>query len=131
MEKGDANEKCEKVFTLYDMIGRNDVKYGKHHELATLAALAMLKADPDALVRDMMDVDAFLERQKGYGFFWIDRKTRLMHAAMITSDEYVPRGNVDTAALSGTVAMIIAQQMAVCAAIAATAATTSAAASHS
>lgn len=131
MEKENAAAKCEKVFTLYELIGQNNGKYGKHHELAVLAALAMLHADPDTLVRDMMDVDAFLEQQKGYGFWGLDRKIRLMHAAMIVSDEYVPRGNMDTAALSGTIAMLIAQEMAMCAIIASTTATTAAASSSS
>jgi hypothetical protein len=91
----------------------------------------MLDADPGALVKDMMEVDAFLEQQKGYGIFGIDRRTRLMHAAMIVSDEYVPRGAVDTAALSGTIALIIAQQMAMCAVIASTTVATAASSSHS
>ena len=131
MEKGDANAKCEKVFTLYDQISQNRGKYGRHHELAPLAALAMLDAPPDALARDMMEVDAFLERQKGYGFLGLPGKTRLMHAAMIVSDEYMPRGEVDTAALSGTVAMLIAQQMAMYAIIASSAASSASSSSHS
>ena len=82
------------------------------------------------MAEDMKDVDAFLDQQKGYGFFGIDRKTRLMHAAMIVSDEYMPRGEVDTAALSGTIAMLIAQQIATCAIIASTTATTAASSRH-
>lgn len=131
MEKGDVDAKCEKVFALYDTILRHNGKYGKHHEMATLAALAMCSAAPDALAQDMMDADAFLSRQKGYGFWGIGRKTRLMHAAMIVSDEYMPRDAVDTAALTGTIALIIAQQMAMCAIIASTAASSAAAASNS
>ena len=131
MEKGDADTKCKKVFTLYDMIERNNGKYGKHHEMATLAALAMLNADPEVLARDIMDVDAFLARQKGYGFWGIGKKTRLMHAAMIVSDEYVPHEAVETAALTGTISLIIAQQMAMCAIMASTVSTTTAAASNS
>ena len=131
MAKGNANVKCEKVFTLYDLIERNNGKFGKHHELATLAALAMLNAAPDALAQDMMAVDAFLAQQKGYGFWGADKKTRLMHAAMIVSDEYVPRDAVDTAALTGTVSLIIAQQMAMCAIIASTSASTAVASSNS
>ena len=131
MEKGDSNAKCEKVFTLYDAIERNNGKYGKRHEMATLAALAMLNLDPDVLAQDMMEVDAFLSRQKGYGFWGIGRKTRLMHAAMIVSDEYMPHDAVDTAALTGTIALIIAQQMAMCAILASTTASSAAAASNS
>ena len=54
-----------------------------------------------------------------------------MHAAMIVSDEYVPRDAVDTAALTGTVFLIIAQQMAMCAMMASAAAANAAAASNS
>ena len=91
----------------------------------------MLKADPEELARDMTEVDSFLAEQKGYGFWGVDKKNRLMHAAMIVSDEYVPHDAVDRAALTGTISLVIAQQMAMCAAIAATtAATSSASASH-
>ena len=130
MEQDTANAKCTRVFALYDSIERNGGKYGKHYELATLTALAMLKADPEDLARDMLEADAFLAEQKGYGFWGLDRKTRLMHAAMIVSDEYTPREAVDQAALASTLALIIAQQIAMCAVIASTSATTAAAASH-
>ena len=129
MEKGDPEAKCAKIFTLYDLIEQNSGKYGRHYELATLAALAMLKAEPEELARDMADADAFLAQQKGYGFWGTDRKTRLMHAAMIVSDAYVPRDAVDRAALTGTLSMIIAQQMAMCTIMASTAAASAAASS--
>ena len=77
----------------------------------------------------MMDVDAFLAEQKGYGFWGVDRKTRLMHAAMIVSDKYAPREAVDTAALTGTIALLIAQQMALCAIMVSTTAASAAASS--
>lgn len=127
MEEGDAAAKCERVFTLYDAIERNGGKYGKHYELATLAALAMLKADPEELARGMMEADSFLAEQKGYGFWGVGNKQRLMHAAMLVSDEYVPHDTVDQAALTGTISLIIAQQIAMCAAVAASAAASSAA----
>ena len=130
MEQDTADAKCARVFALYDSIEQNGGKYGKHHELATLAALAMLDADSKDLARDMLEVDAFLAEQKGYGFWGLDRKTRLMHAAMIVSDEYAPREVVDQATLTSTLALIIAQQMAMCAVIASTSATTAATSSH-
>ena len=122
MEEGTAADKCEMVFTLYDAVERHGGKFGKHYELATLAALAMLEADPEVLAKDMMEVDAFLAKQKGYGFWGIGKKTRLMHAAMIVSDEYVLRQTVDRAALAATLSMVIAQQMAASSAAAASAA---------
>ena len=70
----------------------------------------------------MMEADSFLAEQKGYGFWGVGKKQRLMHAAMIVSDEYVPHDTVDQAALTGTISLIIAQQIAMCAAVAASAA---------
>ena len=130
MEEGDSAVKCGRVFSLYDAIERNGGKYGKHYELATLAALAMLKADPEQLARDMMEADGFLAAQKGYGFWGIGRKMRLMHAAMIVSDEYIPHDAVDRAALTGTISLIIAQQIAMCAVMASTAAASTASSGH-
>ncbi len=130
MEEGNAAVKCGKVFELYDAIERNGGKYGKHHELATLAALAMLQATPEELAKDIMEVDGFLANQKGYGFWSLDRKTRMMHAAMIVADEYVPHDAVDRAALTGTISMVIAQQMAMCAIMASTIAASAASSSN-
>ena len=122
LSPGDPEVKTQRLFDLYDAIGRAGGKYGKYYHMGTLAALSMLDADPDTLAADIMDVNAALEGQKGYGFFGLDRRDRLMHAAMIVSDEYTPRDTVDQAALTGTLSMILAQQMAVCAACAAAAA---------
>ena len=35
-----------------------------------------------AVGRDILDVELWLSGQKGYGFLSVDRKRRLMHAAM-------------------------------------------------
>ena len=78
----------------------------------------------------MMEADGFLAAQKGYGFWGIGRKIRLMHAAMIVSDEYIPHDAVDRAALTGTISLIIAQQIALCAVMASTAAASTASSGH-
>ncbi len=117
MEDGASQAKTGRVLELYDTITCSGGQYGKHYELATLAALAMMKQDPWTLARDIMKADAFLAQQKGYGFWKIGEKTRMMHAALIVSDAYVPHDTVDQAALTGTLSLLIAQQMALCAAM--------------
>lgn len=143
---GTPEAKTARMETLYDAILAAGGKYGKTYELPTLAALSILDAEIPALVTDLLDVDSFLEQQKGYGLLGMDRKTRMMHAAMLVTDEYSTRQNraegitfrtpaqpspqtaLGTAALAGTLAMLAAQQAAACAAI--SAATASASASH-
>lgn len=124
---GTAEEKAGRVISLYDSILGAGRKYGKYYELATLGAVSVLDVEISQLVSDILEVDDFLSHQKGYRGLGIDKKTRMMHAAMLVANDYSPHENVETAALTGTISMIAAQQAAMCAIIASTAATTTAA----
>ena len=100
-----------------------------------------MDADVNEIVQDMLDVDAFLSNQKGYGFFSVDRNTRMMHAAMLVSNDYCAQDAAlaavmsdsisdlasQTAVISGTLAIIAAQQAAMCAVIASSSAASTAA----
>lgn len=67
---------------------------------------------------DIMEADDFLAGQKGYGFFGIGKKQRLMHAGMIVTSDYLDQsGAMQAAAIGGTISLIAAQQAAMCAAI--------------
>ena len=127
---GDAVEKCNKVVALYNALRAAEVKYGKYHELVVLASLALLPVEQNVLVEDIKAVDEFLAKQKGYGFLGLDKKTRLMHAAMIVSCDYVQNDSADIAAMTGTLAAVAAQQAAMCAVIAASAASSAASAAN-
>lgn len=130
MADGAPEKKAERVLALYDAVRGAGVKYGREYQLATLAALAAMNVDLNAVAQEISEADAFLSGQKGYGAILGPGKAmRAMHAAMIVSDQYPPRGQVDTAAMTGTLGMIIAQQMAMCAVMAG--ATAGAAAAHS
>jgi len=128
--EGGAEEKCNKVVALYDALRDAEIKYGKYHELVVLASLALLPVEQSTLVEDIKAVDAFLAEQKGYGFLGLDKKTRLMHAAMIVSADYTKNDNTEIAAMTGTLAAVAAQQAAMCAVIAASAASSAASAGN-
>ncbi len=122
-------EKTERVIRLYDELRNAGVKYGRYYQLPALAALAVMNVDLPAVTAEICEVDEFLSNQKGYGILGPGKGTRAMHAAMIVSDQYARREQVDTAAMTGTLAMIIAQQMATMAAIAGASASAAAASS--
>lgn len=122
MTQGDAQEKCDRLLALFDRLDQSGLKYGTYYELAALASLSLLDADSDELIAQIKEVDEFLSEQKGYGFFTIDRKTRLMHAVILVSNYHAPNNMTNTAAMNGTLAMVAAQQAAMCAVIASTAA---------
>ena len=143
---GRPEEKVERLCLLYDAIKERGGKYGKYYELSTLAALSLLEGPVAEIAADVMEVDAFLAKQKGYGGLGLDRKTRLMHAAMLVSDDILARRQLAAAApdtaeqsaaaalgsapLTSTLALVVAQQAAMCAVMASTAATSAAASSH-
>lgn len=120
LSEGEAEEKCRATIELFQSLKERGYKYGTDYELATLGVLAMLPADQSAVMEDMMEVDDFLSGQKGYGFFGLGRKQRLMHAGMLVTSDYIGRSDaMNTAAIGGTISLIAAQQAAMCAAIAA------------
>lgn len=145
MTAGSPEEKTRRVIQIYQGLKEHGRNYGKNYELSTLAAVSVLDADPNQIVQDILDVDAFLAGQKGYGVFGLGRKTRLMHAAMLTADDYcqsnasiraVRNHSEQTAAqgavMTSTLAILAAQQAAMCAVmISSTAAATSAASASS
>ena len=73
----------------------------------------------------MAEVDGYLAGQKGFGAFGIGKRQRLMYAGMLVQGEYLEKNTLQTAAINGTLSLIIAQQVSMCAAVAATAAASS------
>lgn len=127
---GDADAKCRRVEFLWDSLKNAGRKYSKYYEVAALAAFALNEFDLSEAVDDILEVDKFLEQQKGYGVFSIDKGTRLMHAVMLVSADYTGCTASSTAAVATTLAMVAAQQAAMCAVIASSAAATAAANSN-
>ena len=130
LSEGRAEEKCAATIELFQKLKERGYQYGTGYELATLGVLAMLPVDQKTVMTDMMEVDDFLSAQKGYGFFGLGRKQRLMHAGMlVTSDCISQSETMHTAAIGGTISLIAAQQAAMCAAIAASSAAAASSAS--
>ena len=128
--EGRAEDKCRATMELFHGLKNKGYKYGTDYELATLGVLALLPADQAAVMEDIIEVDDFLSRQKGYGFFGIGRKQRMMNAGLIVTSDYIGQSDtMHTAAIGGTISLIAAQQAAMCAAIAASSAAASSASS--
>ena len=117
--EGSSQEKRDKVLGVYQGLKAAGWKYGAGYELGTLGSLALLPAPVEELTADVLEVDEFLSHQKGYrGILGLPKNQRLMHSAMLVSGDYVDQRKTSVmgaAAVSGTVAMIAAQEMALCA----------------
>ena len=124
-----AEKKCVRTMELYTELAGRDVKWSSGIELAAIGPIAMLDGSVSDIADDLIAIDGFLSQQKGYGALGIDRKTRLMHAAMllgIGSDR--TKGE---AVFVGTISVIACiQAAAMCAVISSVAATSAASAAH-
>ena len=117
--------KCQRVMTLFELLKGKGHKYGTGEELATLGVLSMLDVDLNALAEEIIEVDEFLEHQKGFGIFGVGPKQRIMYAGILTMCDFVShmQQTMNTAALNSVMSLVIAQQAALCASTAAIAAT--------
>ena len=122
MIEGSVREKTDHLIALYDLLKASGRKFNVYH-LATLASVSVLDDNNEKLRDTMLEIDGFLSQQKGYaGLLGIDKQTRLMHAALLTTDLYDTASNAQTAASASTIAMVAAQQAAICILIASAAA---------
>lgn len=117
---GTAEEKCARTMELFNRLKAAGRKYGSGYELPTLGVLAMTGVDLEIISADMMEIDDWLSEQKGFGFFGSITKTqRLMYAGILAQKDYINEETMQTAAVGSTIALIVAQEAAMCAAIAA------------
>lgn len=121
LAEGTSESKCERVEKLYQLLHDNGRKFGRDYEIASLASVAIIPVELEVLAQDIIDADDFLMNQKGYGFLATSKRVRLMHAAMLVANSYtnVCSNSSNTAALTGTIAMVAAEQAAMFAVIAA------------
>lgn len=125
---GTAAEKCDRTMELFEKLKAAGKKYGTEYELSTLGVLAMSGADLDDIVAEMIEIDHWLSKQKGFGAWsGITSKQRLMYAGILAQKDYINENNMQTAAVGSTIALIVAQEAAMFAVI--TASTVAAASS--
>lgn len=128
---GTAQIKCQNVLELFEKLRDAGCKYGTSYELPTLGVLAMSGGNLDEIAQQMAEIDRWLSEQSGFGLFSsVSSKQRLMYAGMVAMRDYLGEDTMQTAAVNGTISLIVAQEAAMCAALAASSAAASASSSH-
>lgn len=122
MARGDSEKKCERVIGMHKALEKLGYRYGKNYEMAVLGALSILPVETNTIVDDIIEVDTFLSQQKGYGGLGIDKKARLMHAAMLVAEDYSQKTIANTTAIMSALLIMASKQAAMCSIIATTAA---------
>ncbi len=114
LSDGDMIEKCDRAMMLYNKFAERGTKYGKDYgEFASLGALVGIDMDAEALVDEIIETAEYLKDHKGFGGFSMDKKQRLMFAAMLVGDAYSSDSTLASSSfISSTVAMVIAEEVA-------------------
>lgn len=118
--QGTVEAKCRKTMDLFNGLKDAGYKYGTSYELPTLGVLALADGPKDKMIQEIVEINNWLSRQKGFGFFSsVTAKQRLMYAGIITQLEYINTDDaMQSTAVNSTISLIVAQQAAMFAAIA-------------
>ena len=118
--EGDMKAKCDKVAELFAAFKENGSKFGTYLEFPALGTLLDVQVPTDVLVPEIIEAADFLKKSKGFGGLSMDKKTRLMFAALIASQVYsdgsdaATYGAINNAVItSSAIAMAIAEEVAI------------------
>ena len=111
---GNMREKSDRALKIYNAFGERGVKYGKsYNEFASLGALIDIDVETRVLVDEIIETADYLKESKKFGGWVMDKKQRLMFAAMLVGDAYNAESAIITgSAIGSTVSMVIAEEVA-------------------
>ena len=117
--EGDMKAKCDKVAELFAAFKENGSKFGTYLEFPALGTLLDVDVPTDVLVPEIIEAADFLKKSKGFGGLSMDKKTRLMFAALLASEIYTGSndgayGLINSAIVTNSaIAMVIAEEIAI------------------
>ncbi len=118
-----AKEKCDRTLQFFEQLKSRGCRYGTGYELATLGILALFDSPEQLFLDDICSVETYLSKQRGFGFFGVGSKQRLMYAGILAmSDEIETLSSgmaIRTAAMNSVISIVVAEQIALCTATAA------------
>ena len=89
MAEGSPEEKCRRFSELYDSMLKKGKKYGKHYELAMVAALSITDNEIGDIIDDLSDTEAFLAKNKAVAdLSEFGRGEPVSHAFMLLTAAY-------------------------------------------
>ncbi len=108
---GDPEAKCERAMGLFQKFRDSGVRYGKDHELAFLGVLANLDESDDVIISEVTDACDCLRQYPGFGFFSMNKQTRLLFGSMITACYHAADVKDTASAVSNAISMAIVQEI--------------------
>lgn len=107
---------CEKTMQMYGILKDRGYKYGSFFELPTLGSLALSDADYNQIADKMIEIDMWLSKQKGFAARR-QPKSRLMYAGTLAQKDLMDSNSLQESSTIAAMSLVIAQMMAVYAAV--------------
>ena len=82
-----VEQSTKRLRSLYDLLKQNGLHYGRYSEMAALALLMRSGESPETLAASVQEVFQWLQEHRYKGWD-MTKKTRLMHAALVTAAAY-------------------------------------------
>ena len=110
---GDMLEKCDKAMRIYKALDKKGSDYGSGYVVSSLGTLIDIDIEPDKLADEIVEAEVYLKSQKGFGEASMDRKTRVMYAALLASDVYGKnQAATGNSVISNTMSIVWAKKIA-------------------
>ena len=110
MTDGFPEDKATRLMELFFALKASKKNYLKGHEMGVLAALSLTDHSTGELMDTVIDIEAFLSKQKNYGFFdGFDEKRRLMNSAMLATAAYGDRSLTEVNIMAAIIALAAEQ----------------------
>ena len=115
---GSMKAKCDKVAELFNAFKEQGSKFGTYLEFPALGTLININVPAEELAGEIIEAADFLKKNKGFGGLSMDRKTRLMFAALLVGEVYTEESTdenvVNKAVITNSaLAIAIAEEVAI------------------
>lgn len=108
MDREETTKKCEAILEL-DALFKGKKKKFDSNGIVMYGSLYMMQLNQEDILDTIIEVDAYLKQQKGFGVFSVDSYQRLMYATMLVMNQYGQDDNMQMSMLNSVIAAIIAE----------------------
>ncbi len=109
MNQEETAKKCEAVLEL-DALFKGKKKKFDSNGIVMYGSLYMMQFNQEEMLDTIIEVDAYLKQQKGFGVFSVDSYQRLMYATMLVMNQFEQdNSNMQMSMLNNVIATIIAE----------------------
>lgn len=109
MDREETTKKCDAILEL-DALFRGKKKKFDSNGIVMYGSLYMKQLNREEMLDTIIEVDAYLKQQKGFGVFSVDSYQRLMYATMLVINQYDQGdSNMQMSMLNNVIAAIIAE----------------------